>query len=188
MYLALNPANITIVDVDYTQISSPTGNGDDSIACAHGLYYAMRFPTGFVTYNLTTNRNLFTKFAEITSQQPGLNASFFLFEDYASEGVLAVDPKSTAFPDRFNHHLASPVIIYFDSALDDEAVKAGQELREIAMEYKPGPLNAYVNYTHGDETVEDWYGHERWRIERLVSLKKKYDPNNRLEYYAPIKT
>ena len=187
MYQALGPANTTIIDTDYTQISSLTGNGNDGIACAHGEYYALRFPTGFVTYNLTTNRNLFDKFADITSQQPGFSDSFFLFEDYSTEGVWAVDQDSTAFPDRFNHHLISPVIIYFDSSLDDQAVQAGQELREIALEGKPGPLNAYVNYAHGDETEEDWYGHESWRIQRLTDLKKKYDPNNRLVYYAPIK-
>ena len=188
MYLALGPANTTIIDTDYTQISSLTGNGNDGIACAHGLYYALRFPTGFVTYNLTTNRNLFNKFADITSQESGFNESFYLFEDYSTEGVQAVDPVSTAFPDRFNHHLTSPVIIYFDSALDDQAVAAGKELREIALEGKSGPLNAYVNYAHGDETEEDWYGHESWRIQRLTRLKNKYDPNNRLGYYAPIKS
>lgn len=186
MYQALGPANTTIIDTDYTQISSLTGNGNDGIACSHGLYYALRFPTGFETYNLTTNRNLFTKFAHITSQQPAFNDSFFLFEDYSTEGVWAVDPTSTAFPDRFNHHLVSPVIIYFDSSLDDEAVAAGRELREIALEFKPGPLNAYVNYAHGDESEEDWYGHDGWRIQKLAGLKRKYDPHNRLIYYAPI--
>lgn len=187
MYQALGPANTTIIDTDYTQISSLTGNGNDGIACAHSEYYALRFPTGFVTYNLITNRLLFNKFADITTQQPGFSDSFFLFEDYSTEGVWAVDPTSSAFPDRFNHHLISPVIIYFNSSLDDQAVQAGQELRELALEGKPGPLNAYVNYAHGDETEEDWYGHESWRIQRLTSLKKKYDPTNRLIYYAPIK-
>jgi hypothetical protein len=186
MYQALGPANTTIIDTDYTQISSLTGNGNDGIACAHNEYYALRFPTGFETYNLTTNRNLFNKFAEVTSQQPGFSDSFFLFEDYSTEGVWAVDADSTAFPDRFNHHLVTPVIIYFDPSLNDQAVIAGQELRELALDGKPGPLNAYVNYAHGDEEVEDWYGHESWRIQKLQSLKKKYDPDNRLIYYAPI--
>ena len=186
LYNALGPANTTIINTDYTQISSLTGNGNDGIACAHSEYYALRFPTGFETYNLTTNRNLFNKFADITSQQPGFSDSFFLFEDYSTEGVWAVDAASTAFPDRFNHHLISPVIIYFDASLDDQAVLAGQELRELALDGKSGALNAYVNYAHGDETEEDWYGHESWRIQRLKSLKKKYDPNNQLVYYAPI--
>jgi hypothetical protein len=187
LYQTLSPANITIIDTDYMQISSLTGNGIDGIACAHGLYHALRFPIGFVSYNITTNRNLFNKFADITFQEPGLNNSFFLFEDYSTEGVLAVDPTSSAFPEWFNHHLASPMIIYFDAALDDQAVQPRQELREIALEYKPGPFNAYVNYAHGDETQEDLYGHEDWRIQRLMSLKKKCDPDSRLVYYAPIK-
>lgn len=44
-----------------------------------------------------------------------------------------------------------------------------------------------MNYAYGDEGVERWYGREGWRIERLRGLKKKYDPGNRLDYYAPIK-
>ena len=119
-----------------------------------------------------------TKFADITSQQPGFNESFLLFEDY-TERVQPVDPTSTAFPDRFKHYLVSPVIIHFDPVLNDQVVTAGRSLEEIALEYKNGPLNAYVNYAHGDETEEDWYGHESWRIHRLTTLKKKY--------YAPIK-
>jgi hypothetical protein len=186
MYSALGPANTTIINTDYTQISSLTGNGNDGIACAHSEYYALRFPTGFETYNLTTTRSLFNTFADITTKQPGFSDSFFLFEDYSTEGVWAVDAKSTAFPDRFNHHLITPVIIYFDPSLDDEAVQAGQQLRALALEGKSGPLNAYVNYAHGDETNEDWYGHESWRIQRLQGLKKKYDPHNKLSYYAPI--
>lgn len=99
--------------------------------------------------------------------------------------MWAVDADSTAFPDRFNHHLIRPVIIYFDPSLNDQAVQARQELRELALEGKTEPLNAYVNYAHGDETEEDWYGHESWRTQRLKGLKKKYEPNNKLAYYAP---
>ncbi|KFZ11853.1 hypothetical protein V502_07373 [Pseudogymnoascus sp. VKM F-4520 (FW-2644)] len=186
MYTVLAPANTTIIATDYTHISSLTGNGLDGLACAHGAYYALRFPTGFETYNLTTVRKLFDKFADITSAQQGFNNSFFLFEDYSTRGVQAVDAASTAFPDRFNHHLVSPVIIYFDPLLSGEAVRAGKELRGLAVEGKTGLLNAYVNYAHGDERVGGWYGHEGWRIERLRGLKRKYDPENRLGYYAPI--
>ncbi|KFY38282.1 hypothetical protein V495_06663, partial [Pseudogymnoascus sp. VKM F-4514 (FW-929)] len=142
MYAALGPANTTVINTDYTHISSLTGNGNDGIACAHGAYYALRFPVGFETYNLTTNRALYNKFADITSAQPGFANSFFLFEDYSTHGVEAIDAASTAFPDRFNHHLISPVIIYLDASLSDEAEEAGRELRRVAMEGKRGGLNA----------------------------------------------
>lgn len=58
----------------------------------------------------------------------------FLFEDYSTHAVEAVDAASTAFPDRYNHHLASPVIIYFDPELGGEAVRARKEGRGVAME------------------------------------------------------
>ncbi|KAL5354319.1 hypothetical protein ACLOAV_000408 [Pseudogymnoascus australis] len=177
----------TFIQTDYTHISALTGNGNEGIACAHGAYYALRFPTGFASYNITTNRRLFDAFADLTSAQPGFNNSFFLFEDYSTRAVEAVDAASSAFPDRFNHHLISPVIIYFDPSLSGEAVEAGKELRRIALEGKGGVGNAYVNYAHGDEGVEGWYGREGWRIERLRGLKRRYDPENRVGYYAPIK-
>ncbi|OBT61715.1 hypothetical protein VE03_09187 [Pseudogymnoascus sp. 23342-1-I1] len=186
MYAALGPANSTVLETEYTAISTLTGNGNEGIACAHGAYYALRFPTGFETYNITTNRRLFDRFAEITSAQPGFNNSFFLFEDYSTRAVEAVDAASTAFPDRYNHHLVSPVIIYFDPALSGEAVAAGRELRGIAGEGRGEAGVAYVNYAFGDEGVGGWYGREGWRGERLRGLKRRYDPEGRMGFYAPI--
>ncbi|KAI1818152.1 hypothetical protein GGS20DRAFT_529952 [Poronia punctata] len=52
---------------------------------------------------------------------------------------------------------------------------------------RPGRLpNAYTNYASGMETVQQWYGHESWRIERLRALKAKYDPRNAFRFYNPI--
>ena len=47
------------------------------------------------------------------------------------------------------------------------------------------PLN-YVNYAFGDEPLPSIYGYEPWRLQKLRSLKQKYDPNNRFGYYNPI--
>ncbi|MCJ1444784.1 MAG: hypothetical protein MMC23_005286 [Stictis urceolatum] len=186
-YAALGPVNTTIMETDYTQISALTGNGNEGIACQHGLYSALRFPTSLQSYDLPTQRKLMDKFADVTLKQPAFNNSFYLFEGYSLKGVKAVDPASTAFPDRFNNILSSPVIIYFGSEYDGQAVQAGQEIRDIALgAVKNKQLNAYVNYAHGDEQVEDWYGHESWRISKLKSLKQKFDPKNRLRFYAPI--
>ena len=48
------------------------------------------------------------------------------------------------------------------------------------------PLSAYINYAHGDEPLEAIYGYEPWRLERLRSLKKQYDPDFRFKFYNPI--
>lgn len=44
----------------------------------------------------------------------------------------------------------------------------------------------YVNYAFGTEPLEQMYGHEPWRLEKLRSLKNKYDPFGRFNYYNPI--
>lgn len=48
--------------------------------------------------------------------------------------------------------------------------------------------HAYVNYARGDESMEEMYGYEDWRLEKLRGLKKqyRYDPHGRFNFYAPI--
>lgn len=47
-------------------------------------------------------------------------------------------------------------------------------------------LHAYVNYANGEETLEQLYGYEPWRLEKLRTLKAEYDPLGRFSFYAPI--
>ena len=48
------------------------------------------------------------------------------------------------------------------------------------------PQSTYVNYAHGDEPLEAIYGWEPWRLEKLKSLKKQYDPDFKFKFYNPI--
>lgn len=59
-------------------------------------------------------------------------------------------------------------------------LKNGVNLKE------DGPAGSYVNYANGQESLEELYGHDRWRLERLRRLKEQYDPTRRFSYYAPI--
>jgi len=52
------------------------------------------------TYNSRAQRAVYDRFAEITTQIPQLNKSFFLFEGYSLKGVKAIPDKSTAFAHR----------------------------------------------------------------------------------------
>lgn len=74
-----------------------------------------------------------------------------------------------------------------DPALDDEAARFGEELRQILLKGSgETELRAYINYAHGDEKLEEIYGHDAWRLEKLRRLKREYDPKNRFGFYAPI--
>lgn len=47
-------------------------------------------------------------------------------------------------------------------------------------------VETYINHASSLETLEEHYGHESWRIERLQRLVARYDLNNRFRYYDPI--
>lgn len=83
---------------------------------------------------------------------------------------------------------SSPVIVYLpNSTLDDAAVNHGKRFRELLREGSgASELHSYVNYAHGDETLESIYGAEPWRLEKLRKLKKIYDAENKFAFYAPI--
>lgn len=84
-------------------------------------------------------------------------------------------------------HGRSPILIYFDSSLDEEALKVGKALRNVLVGgTESKKLYAYVNYATGDESVEAMYGYEEWRISKLRALKAKYDPANEFRFYGPI--
>lgn len=83
--------------------------------------------------------------------------------------------------------IRSPVWGYTDPSLSAEIIAVSKEMRRILVDASgANKLHAYVNYAFGDETLPEMYGHEPWRVKKLKQLKKKYDPNGRFNFYAPI--
>ena len=73
------------------------------------------------------------------------------------------------------------------TTLDALVPKYGTQARALFDAGDPDrPLNAYLNYARGDETLEQKYGYEAWRLDKLRGLKKTYDPENRFRFYNPI--
>lgn len=74
-----------------------------------------------------------------------------------------------------------------DYSLSDEIITVSKQIREILVETTESKkLEAYVNYAWGDESLQALYGYEPWRLEKLLQLKKKYDPRGQFSFYAPI--
>ena len=82
----------------------------------------------------------------------------------------------------------SPQIIFNDPSLIEAATEKAREIRNLfRTQDKPdNELKTYVNYAFGDEPMEAIYGREEWRLKKLRDLKKKYDPEGKFNYYAPI--
>lgn len=157
----------------------------------------MLFGVSLKRWNIAGLRAALTVFGELPP--PLKTTSIVLLEAYSTNYVTSVPGSSTAFPDRFNQVLMSPAIVYKANAnnasedkghgmvIDDDVV-AGYcaRIRSALLQGSGQRLHTYVNYAHGDESLEALYGYEEWRLRRLRKLKAEYDPDNRFGYYAPI--
>lgn len=152
--------------------------------CEKGYSHLM-YPVSLDTWPLANLR----KVIEIFSSMPAeYRYSVLLLEGYATNQVNKVGDNATAFPDRSSQLLASPVFTYAANAsLDEAAFAIGSSLRTALLDGTGKRTITYVNYAHGDESLESIYGFDSWRLEKLRRLKKEYDPEGKFNFYAPIK-
>ncbi|KAL9123291.1 MAG: hypothetical protein Q9187_000163 [Circinaria calcarea] len=177
-FVELGPVSISNGSIPYPEIPDATGTGSNTPLCDHGLVH-ISYPIGLLTYNVSTNRAVYNRLRTLISEVPAYNMSAIIFEGYSLEGVKAVDSDSTAYPHRSDNILVS---------LDAAAISWAKETKEVfhAGDEPGRKETAYVNYAFGDEPIEQIYGYEPWRLQRLSALKKKYDSKNRFRYYNPI--
>ncbi|KLJ06466.1 hypothetical protein EMPG_10142 [Blastomyces silverae] len=149
-----------------------------------------RFPIYLKSYNPSAQRRVYDLFVEATtSPDTPFSNSLFMFEGYGMQAVRSIPDDASAFAYRSQNLLAAPLLSYAPNGkqLDDRARELGNQIRQILHEGSgQTSLNAYVNYAYGDETPKDWYGADKWRQNRLRSLKRDFDPKRRFSFYAPI--
>ncbi|KAL9008563.1 MAG: hypothetical protein Q9180_009492 [Flavoplaca navasiana] len=124
---------------------------------------------------------------------PEMKGSVVQFEAYPMEGVRRVREGKTAYAHRGDgllvalqtSHPTSPR----SSLLSDIAPFYGHRFRAlIHAGDEPGRNpTAYVNYAYGDEKMEEVYGYEEWRIQRLRALKREWDPYGRMGWFHGIR-
>ncbi|EFX01497.1 FAD-binding domain containing protein [Grosmannia clavigera kw1407] len=77
--------------------------------------------------------------------------------------------------------------IYWDAEHDAATKQAGEKVRSLLYNGTgSSDLNVYVGYANGDETAQQLFGSDRSKLEKLVQLKKRYDPLERFRFYAPL--
>ncbi|UNI13778.1 hypothetical protein JDV02_000487 [Purpureocillium takamizusanense] len=173
----------------YTDLAAWTGIALDSPPCQNAGLANPRFPIYLETYNVAAQKKVYDIFASATQQNPEFAHSLFMFEGYAEQGVRAIPDESSAFAFRGDNLLAAPLITYKPAGadLDQKAKALGEQLRSILQQASGRKeLHTYVNYAYGSETKQQWYGGDKWRQDKLSALKKKYDPNGRFNFYAPV--
>lgn len=177
-----------IGDIPYPQIADIQGTGEQGFLCQHNKI-RISSTAGLQVYNLTAEHQIFDGFQQRIKENLELaKGGVIVHEGYSTEGVDTKNPDDSAYPFRDDHHLMLfNAIIAPNSGLEDAAWEWANEVAAQWNGGQPDRLpNAYVNYASGLEPVEQWYGHEPWRLERLRDLKAQYDPNNRFRFYNPI--
>ncbi|RDW63408.1 hypothetical protein BP6252_10953 [Coleophoma cylindrospora] len=185
--LAIGPAVTAANATDYPGLTLIDSTTVDSAVCQQHDAVNMMFPISIKSYNIEAQRAAFNSFNELTADATFINSAV-LFEGYSTQAVKAVPSNNTAFPHRADNYLITPVVSYaVNSTLDSKAIEFGDNFRQALHEADgSAELHTYVNYAHGDETLQETYGYEAWRLARLQTLKKKYDPDRKFSFYAPI--
>ncbi|KAI1769305.1 hypothetical protein GGR53DRAFT_527570 [Hypoxylon sp. FL1150] len=160
----------------------------DGPGCKKSLT-SLRYPISLKSYNTAAVRKVYDEIDATIREIPELAGSFFLLEGYSTQGVEAVDARSTAFPHRDDKILVTSYLQYKPIATIDLLTQAhGEKLQSYLLEGSDDPahLRTYVNYAHGDESPQEVCGWEEWRLEKLKKLKEEWDPENRMRYYVPF--
>ncbi|KAK4098875.1 FAD-binding domain-containing protein [Parathielavia hyrcaniae] len=138
-------------------------------------------------YDIDALRNWFDIFSQMLATEKAFAGSACLLEGYGVQGVQAVPSDSTAFPHRDKRLLLAPNVLYDvvgNSTLDREAKRWGEAM--VTAAFGGAQRRTYVNYALGNESLQAMYGYEPWRLPKLQALKRKYDPENRFRFFAPI--
>lgn len=186
----LQPLDIIPDHGDLRSLAGWTGISADAPPCQKAGLSNPRFPLYLPEFNATAQREAFDVFAAGThGAASAFNNSIFIFESYPQGGVRSVPSDSTAFAFRSDNVLIAPLISYQPAgeARDRQARLLGQQLRDIVHQGSGrDQMRTYVNYAFGDESPRGWYGDEAWRQNKLAGLKRRYDPDNRFGFFAPV--
>lgn len=190
--MALNPASTTVNNVNYIDLYKVTGNDLASRACIRNRNI-LGAGTSLPKWDLKGVRKAFSIFGNVTSE-PRFNSSITLLENYGMKGVRSVDSKKTALASQERDYpiLASPVL-WWDGDDESDASDAYKYVGAIRDALYTEVDNSgsdqrhcYVNYANGEESRPEMYGYERWRLAKLQTLKKAWDPQNLFGFYNPI--
>ncbi|KAK3394077.1 hypothetical protein B0H63DRAFT_532083 [Podospora didyma] len=177
------------VTAPYPQIIEAFGVGMESSLCEKDKVH-ITSAAGLQVFNITAQRQMYDLFNQNLALHPEFGNTVIRMEVYGAEGVRNQDPGKSAYPHRDDYILTA-----FDALLNPGSDLQGvtrnwaEQTRQLWNAGQPQRLpTTYVNYASGSESLSSIYGYEAWRQEKLLDLKKKYDPYNRFGYYNPIPT
>ncbi|KAI2615212.1 FAD binding domain-containing protein [Hypoxylon sp. NC1633] len=139
------------------------------------------YTAGVHTMDPAAWRSIWTEYLAFVDEHPEALNTTILAECYSTQKAIEIgSQKKSSFPFRDVKCHVAIIPWYTEATLDAEANTFGQTIRSYLA---PKNLSAYINFAHGDESLDAIYSSS---LPRLRQLKQKYDPKKRFNQWFPI--
>lgn len=180
-FFDLNPAVIVTENIPFQRVPSVVLNGVTDGACdttngVHSIH-----TVNVRKWPAATFSTVYNKFDAYLRQHEEARVanSAIIIESFSTAAPTSVPDDRTAYPwrDATAYIMLQMRWPGIENPFSEIANNFAKELRSdlVATSGYSG-LSAYVNYAWGDETLEQIYRKDK--LQRLKTLKKKWDPNN----------
>ncbi|KAI1378969.1 FAD binding domain-containing protein [Hypoxylon crocopeplum] len=175
--------------VPWDQINHVAAGGMMDLACTPGVKYNV-YSVNTKQFDIPQHLQLYDSYVEFIKNNPLASMSMLFYEIFGQKAVLEQDASKTAAGNRqYANILAMVQTMYTDDSVGPAAEAWVHSWRDQLWEPKHSGYDVetvYMNYAHGDEKLEALYGYEPWRLQRLRSLKKRYDPHGFFNFYNSV--
>ncbi|RYP04524.1 hypothetical protein DL764_004386 [Monosporascus ibericus] len=176
--------NVTMSPWD--QIIHVAAGGMIDHACTEGPHYNV-YTASMRQFDIPQQRELYESYVEFVAANPLAIGSLILYEIFGQRAVAEQPAELTAIGNRASKNILTILqTTYTDESIAPVADEWVRGWRDELVDPQHSGYDiqpAYVNYAHGDEPLESMYGYEPWRLERLRSLKQRYDPHGFFNHY-----
>ncbi|KAE9981583.1 hypothetical protein EG328_011522 [Venturia inaequalis] len=188
LFKELNPPTDVEAILTAPELPFLSAFGANAAACA-GPAYRSAYSLYMRTLVPSSIRAAYIAYTKFIQENPNAAISIHLYEFYPHQRN-GLKPEETAYANRGkNNILALVSAVYTNANVSDAANAYGETQRAAFNKVEAGgyeKLRIYQNYAYGDEDPRSYYGYEKWRLEKLRNVKRRYDPNNVFRGYHDI--
>ncbi|GKT67252.1 hypothetical protein ColTof4_13636 [Colletotrichum tofieldiae] len=176
----------TITDIYWNKLFDITNFGRNDRVCVPSQNWA-GYVNSIARWDPASMRESYNIFVDLVAIET-YNTSTFIFESYGRKGVRDIaDGFNAVPPEERNKHNMLAAFLFWSGDNEAELAVARQFGERLQVASRNGEAaHSYVNYAIGGEELQQVYGRDVDRLERLQAIKTKFDPYNKFGFYASL--
>lgn len=186
-YRAIEPIREeTIAEISWNELFDVTNFGRNDRVCVPSQNWA-GYVNSVTRWDPASMRESYNMFSDLVAIK-AYNTSTFIFESYGRKGAREFpDDFNAVAPEERDKHNMLAAFIFWTGDNQTELATARQFGERLQIASRNGEVaHSYVNYAIGGEELAQVYGRNPERIQRLRTIKAKFDPYNRFGFYASL--